>query len=213
MVVLINGQVRRFCGTALASLFFMLAGCDSGPDLTNSSPETFNVIFETSSGPFEVEFVREWSPVAVDRVWILARMGYWEGSRIYRVNDNYAQFGYSGQPSLDAEWVQKGLVDEPTKSSNVRGSVSFARGGTGSRSSILFVNRSDNSYLDELSWLGVIGFPPVGRVISGMETVDGLYAAYGDDTMQWEDSIVASGNAFLDRKFPRLDSIMSFEVR
>ena len=95
----------------------------------------------------------------------------------------------------------------------MRGSVSFARGGTGSRSSILFVNRSDNSYLDQLSWLGVIGFPPVGRVISGMETVDGLYAAYGDDTMQWEDSIAASGNAFLDRKFPRLDSIMSFEVR
>ena len=210
---LINGQVRRFCRTALALLLFMLAGCDSGPDLTNSSPETFNIIFETSSGPFEVEFVREWSPVAVDRVWTLARMGYWEGSRIYRVNDNYAQFGYSGQPSLDAEWVQKGLVDEPTKSSNVRGSVSFARGGTGSRSSILFVNRSDNSYLDQLSWLGVIGFPPVGRVISGMETVDGLYAAYGDDTMQWEDSIAASGNAFLDRKFPRLDSIMSFEVR
>ena len=59
----------------------------------------------------------------------------------------------------------------------------------------------------------MIGFPPVGRVISGMETVDALYAAYGDDPMQWEDSIAASGNAFLDRKFPRLDSIMSFEVR
>ncbi|MAM02154.1 MAG: peptidylprolyl isomerase [Myxococcales bacterium] len=212
-MVLINGQVRRFCGTALASLFLMLASCDSVPDLTNSSPETFNVIFGTSAGPFEVEFVREWSPVAVDRVWTLARMGYWEGSRIYRVNDNYAQFGYSGQPSLDAEWVQKGLVDEPTRESNVRGSVSFARGGIGSRSSILFINRSDNSYLDELSWLGVVGFPPVGRVISGMEAVDGLYAAYGDDPMQWEDSIAASGNAFLGRRFPRLDSIMSLEVR
>lgn len=215
MVSSMERQACRLCGTALLSLSLILAGCGVGDDPTpqDTAPEVFNVTFKTSSGPFEVEFVREWSPAAVDRVWTLVREGYWVGSRIYRVNDQYAQFGYSGQPYLDAEWVQKGIADEPVRSSNVRGSVAFARSGVMSRSSILFVNRSDNSYLDQLSWLGVTGFPPVGRVISGMETVDGLYAAYGDDPMQWEDSIAAAGNPFLDRKFPRLDSIMSVEMR
>jgi cyclophilin family peptidyl-prolyl cis-trans isomerase len=137
----------------------------------------------------------------------LGRLGYWDGARIYRVNDRYAQFGYSGQPELDAEWIQAGIPDEPPASSNVRGTVSFARGGPGTRSAILFINRSDNTDLDDLQWNGVLGFPPVGRVVEGMEVVDALYSGYGDNPMQWEDSIASVGNAFLDRMYPELDSI------
>ncbi len=100
-----------------------------------------------------------------------------------------------------------------SRSSNIRGAVSFARGGPGTRSSILFVNLGDNSNLDQLAWNDVVGFPPVGRVVSGMDAVDGLYAGYGDDPMQWEDSIAAKGNVFLDREYPLLDSITSVSVR
>ena len=188
-----------------------MVACAPG-EAPSSAPDTFTVTFESSGGPFAVEFVREWSPIAVDRVWALAQMGYWDGSRIYRVNDRYAQFGYSGRPELDAEWVQNGIPDEPTRSSNLRGTVSFARGGPGSRSTILFVNLGDNSNLDQLAWNGVVGFPPVGRVVSGMDSVDGLYSGYGDDPMQWEDSIAARGNPFLDREYPLLDSITSVDV-
>jgi hypothetical protein len=90
--------------------------------------------------------------------------------------------------------------------------VSFARGGPGSRSVILFVNRSDNTDLDRLEWRGVLGFPPVGRIRSGMDVVDALYADYGDDPLQWEDSIAALGNAFLDRRYPELDSIIGVRI-
>jgi len=183
-------------------------GASPSPDV----PETFRVTFETSAGPFEVEFVRDWSPAAVDRVLELAEVDFWAGSRIYRVNERYAQFGYSGRPEIDAEWIAEGLPDEPTRSSNVRGSVSFARGGPGTRSAILFINRSDNTDLDELAWNGVTGFPPVGRVVSGMESVDELYAGYGDTPMQWEDSIAGIGNPFLDREYPELDSITSLNL-
>jgi len=175
-------------------------------------PETFAVEFTTSAGVFEVEFVREWSPVAVGRVHQLGALGYWDGSRIYRVNERYAQFGYSGRPELDAEWVESGLPDEPTLSSNQRGTVSFARGGPGTRSAILFINRSNNTDLDDLQWNGVSGFPPVGRVVSGMEVVDALYAGYGDEPMQWEDSIASVGNSFLDRMYPELDSITGLKL-
>ncbi|MCH1569904.1 MAG: peptidylprolyl isomerase [Longimicrobiales bacterium] len=203
-----TAHVRRIT----VGMIVALAAC-APADAPSSAPDTFTVAFETSEGPFEVEFVRAWSPIGVDRVWTLAQTGYWSGSRIYRVNDRYAQFGYSGQPELDAEWVQNGIPDEPARASNLRGAVSFARGGPGTRSSILFVNLGDNSNLDAMAWNSVVGFPPVGRVVSGMESVDGLYSGYGDTPMQWEDSIASKGNVFLDREYPLLDSITSVSVR
>lgn len=182
-------------------------GADAGP-----TAEPFTVRFATSQGDVDIEFVPEWSPLAVERVRELAEMGYWEGARIYRVNERYAQFGYSGRPQLDSVWIPSGIPDEPTRASNTRGTVSFARGGPDTRSAILFINRSDNSDLDSLPWNGVTGFPPIGRVVSGMEAVDDLHSEYGDEPMQWEDSIAALGNAFLDRAYPELDSITAIEV-
>ena len=194
----------RFATLALAAL---AAGCAPASEPMVTAPETFVVGFETSAGPFEIEFVRAWSPIAVDRVFELVGEQYWEGARIYRVNERYAQFGFSGQPALDSLWIPAGIPDEQVLSSNVRGSVSFARGGPGTRSSILFVNRSDNTDLDDIQWNGVTGFPPVGRVVSGMESIDGLYGVYGDAPMAYEDSISLRGNAFFDRAYPELDTI------
>lgn len=211
----LDQRVRRLEASRRSGVWAVLlatAAC-APAEVPDAAPETFTVTFETSAGVFDVEFVREWSPIAVDRAWRLAQMGYWDGSRIYRVNDRYAQFGYSGRPDLDAEWVPDGIPDEAVRSSNTRGTVSFARGGPGSRSTILFVNLGDNSNLDQMAWNGVVGFPPVGRVVSGMDAVDALHSGYGDDPMQWEDSIAAQGNSFLDRRFPLLDSITALSVR
>lgn len=210
------GRTVRTGGSriAVAAVSLVLAGCGgSGGADSGRAPDTFIVEFETTAGAFEIEFVRAWSPLAVDRVWELARGSFWAGARLYRVNERYAQFGYSGRPTDDAVWIPRGIPDEVVQSSNVRGSVSFARGGPGTRSAIIFVNRGDNSNLDDLPWNGVIGFPPVGRVVSGMDAIDALNDEYGDDVMQWEDSIAAAGNAFLDRRFPGLDIIEETRVR
>ena len=69
------------------------------------------VSFVTNEGVIEVEFVREWSPIAVGRVHELGGLGYWDGARIYRVNERYAQFGYSGDPELDASGPDGLTVD------------------------------------------------------------------------------------------------------
>jgi peptidyl-prolyl cis-trans isomerase A (cyclophilin A) len=191
------------------------AGCGNGSTPEGdvaAVPDTFRIEFATSAGSFEVEFVREWSPLAVERVHELGRMGFWSGGKFYRVNERYAQFGYSGRPELDGRWIDAGLPDEPTQASNIRGTVSFARGGPETRSIILFVNRSDNTDLDDLQWNGVLGFPPVGRVVRGMEVIDALHDGYGEEPLQWEDSIAALGNAFLAREYPRLDSILEVSV-
>lgn len=212
-----GGPVGRALVLALLAGAAVWTGCSGeeradGPATESHAAAPFTVRFETSAGDVDIEFVPEWSPGAVERVRQLAELGYWRGARIYRVNDRYAQFGYSGRPALDSVWIPAGLPDEPTQASNVRGTVSFARGGPGTRSAILFINRSDNSDLDQLPWNGVVGFPPVGRVVSGMDVVDRLHSSYGDEPLQWEDSIAALGNPFLDRTYPQLDSITDVRI-
>ena len=89
--------------------------------------------------------------------------------------------------------------------SNTRGLVSFAMAGPDTRTTQLFINLVDNRNLDEM------GFAPVARVIEGMAVVDSLYAGYGDgppsgfgpDQMR----LMAEGNAYLEREFPKLDFI------
>jgi len=210
-----GGRLPATLGSlALAGLIWACGDTSPGDEVseTVAVPDTFRIEFTSSAGVFEVEFVRDWSPMAVDRVHELGRNGYWDGAKIYRVNERYAQFGYSGRPDLDARWIGAGLPDEPPRVSNIRGTVSFARGGPGTRSAILFVNRSDNTDLDDLQWNGVLGFPPVGRVVGGMDVIDALHDGYGEDPMQWEDSIASLGNAFLERRYPELDSITGLRV-
>jgi cyclophilin family peptidyl-prolyl cis-trans isomerase len=202
-------------GSALA--WTLLAACSGGdaPMPTaraGAAPDSFVVAFETSAGEFHVALRRDWSPAGVDRVYELARSNFYAGARIYRVNERYAQFGYTGRPEVDAEWIDRAIPDEPVRASNVRGSVSFARGGPESRSVILFINRGDNSNLDAMEWRGVLGFPPIGRVVRGMEVVDALHGGYGEEPLQWEDSIASIGNPFLDRRYPLLDSIIRVRV-
>ncbi len=55
-------------------------------------------------------------------------------------------------------------------------------------------------------------FVPFGRVISGMEVVDAWYADYGENAGSGirsgkQTPIFEGGNAYLDREYPKLDSI------
>jgi cyclophilin family peptidyl-prolyl cis-trans isomerase len=201
-------------------LLLALAACDAAATLRDPSadafrtaaPSSFVARVVTSAGAFEMELDRSWSPAGVDRFYHLARLGFYRGARFYRVNEQYAQFGFTGRPELDTLWMSAGIADEPVVGSNERGAVSFARAGAGSRSFILFINRRANTHLDELEWRGVVGFPPIGRVRAGMEVVDALYGGYGEEPLLFEDSISAGGNGFLDRRFPGLDSITAIEI-
>lgn len=200
----------------VGSMLCWAAACGGAGDTVQGDtavvPDSFLVVLETSAGDVTIAFYRDWSPLAVERVYELVREDHWAGARIYRVNPRYAQFGYTGRPAIDSTWIGAGLPDEPVVATNELGTVSFARGGPGTRSVLLFVNKGDNTDLDALEWRGVTGFPPIGRVTSGMEVVNAFYAGYGDEPLQWEDSILARGNPFLDRRYPDLDSIVGVEI-
>ncbi len=79
--------------------------------------------------------------------------------------------------------------------------------GPNARTTQLFINLADNRKLDAQ------GFAPIGRVVSGMETVDQLFSGYGDEAgggMRGgkQDKIFGEGNAGLDRDFPKLDQLV-----
>ncbi|MFW6193566.1 MAG: peptidylprolyl isomerase [Gemmatimonadota bacterium] len=173
--------------------------------MRRTAPDTFRVRFGTTAGSFTIEAYRAWAPRGADRFHNLARHGFYEGARFFRVIEGFvAQFGLSGRPRLDLAWRSARIEDDSVRRSNERGTVSFASSGDNSRTTQLFVNLADNPRLDGM------GFAPIGRVVEGMEVVDDLYAGYEEPPAQ--PRIVRDGNAFLDEEFPELDVIESVEV-
>jgi cyclophilin family peptidyl-prolyl cis-trans isomerase len=195
---------------ALSILF--LAGCGSTDPIAQPSlvslhqpaPDSFQVHMETSEGAFDLRLYREWSPLGVDRAYYLFKNNFYEGARFYRVVEDFvAQFGGSGDPLVDEHWRGLPINDEPVRASNTRGTLSFARAGARTRSFTMFVNLKDNSFLDsESESRNVVGFPPIGRVVEGMDVVDRLFSAYRNEPMQTD---LSAG--VLGASYPELDSI------
>jgi cyclophilin family peptidyl-prolyl cis-trans isomerase len=183
----------------------------SAGDLAAAAPDSFDVRVETTRGTFVLRARRAWSPLGVDRFHFLVRHGFYDDARFFRVVSGFvAQFGLSGRPTMDSVWVERRLADEPVRASNRRGIVAYARGGPNTRSAQLFINLADNVRLDTLN---LIGFPPIGEVVAGMEVVDSLYSLYGGTAAHRlpgprQDSIRVVGNAYLEREFPLLDRIL-----
>ncbi len=151
--------------------------------------------------------MRDWAPLGADRFYNLARAGYYDDSRFTRVVPKFiAQFGLAGDPAVAAKWVNNAFPDDPVTHSSVRGTIAFAMTGPNARTTQLYVSLVDNSRLD------VQGFSPLGRVISGMDVVDSLYSGYGENSgggvrAGKQGPLVAGGNAYVDREFPKLDHL------
>ena len=114
------------------------------------------------------------------------------------------QFGINGSPEVNAKWREARIPDDPPAGqSNARGMLSFAMAGPNTRTTQLFVNYGNNARLDSM------GFTPFGKVVSGMEIVDGLYKGYGEGAPAGagpeQGRAQSEGNAYLKKDFPKLD--------
>ena len=176
------------------------------------APALSRIRVETSAGAFVVEVHRDWAPRGADRLYDLARAGFFDDSRFFRVRAGFiAQFGIPGDPAVAAVWRDARMPDDSVRHSNLRGTVSYAMTGPDARTTQLFVNLADNSRLD------AEGFAPVGVVVEGMDVVDRLYSGYGESAgggMRGgrQGAIFAGGNAFLDRAYPKLDRLIRARV-
>src|SRR6266480_7862587 len=94
--------------------------------LTEKSPESFKVKFETTKGNFTVEATRSLSPNGADRFYNLARSGFFKDVVFFRVIPGFmCQFGIHGDPKVAAAWNDARISDDPVKASNTRGAISF----------------------------------------------------------------------------------------
>jgi homoserine O-acetyltransferase len=203
--------LRRLCPYALLAALILL-GAFPVLGQPPKTPEIFRVRFETSQGAFVVEVHREWAPQGADRFHALVASGYFDGSRFFRVVPGFiAQFGVAGDPKVMAAWKDRTIPDDPVRQSNTRGTIAYAMTGPNTRSTQLYVNLGDNTRLDAQ------GFAPIGRVTSGMEVVDRLYAGYGETSgggMRGgkQGKLLAEGNAWLDANFPKLDHLLRARI-
>jgi peptidyl-prolyl cis-trans isomerase A (cyclophilin A) len=171
------------------------------------APERFRVTFETTRGPIVLEAHRDWAPLGADRLWQLARAGYYDGARFFRVVDGFiVQWGIAADPRATAAWRERRLADDPVRESNRRGRVTFATSGPNTRTTQLFINYRDNAFLDAR------GFAPVAEVVEGLDVAENLWRSYGEGPPNGkgpaQDRIVAEGEAYLAREFGRLDRIV-----
>ena len=174
--------------------------------LTEKAPDTYKVNFDTSAGQFVVEVNRAWAPNGADRFYNLAKNGFFDNARFFRVISGFmVQFGINGDPAIAAAWRAARIPDDPVKESNKRGYITFATAGPNTRTSQVFINFRDNAGLDGQ------GFAPFGQVISGMDVVDKLYAEYGEGAPSGrgpsQQQVQSQGNAYLMKDFPNLDFV------
>jgi len=179
--------------------------------LTAKAPEMFKVKFDTSKGVFVVEVHRDWAPIGVDRFYNLVRNGFYTNARFFRALAGFmVQFGMNATPAIQNVWgaPAQNLKDDPVKQSNKRSYITFANAGPSSRSTQLFINLVDNTFLDPESR----HFAPFGQVVEGMDVVDMLYTGYGKENVPDQQRITAEGNAYLNREYPKLDYIKTATV-
>jgi peptidyl-prolyl cis-trans isomerase A (cyclophilin A) len=173
---------------------------------TEKAPDRFRVRFETTKGSFVVEVTRAWAPRGADRFYNLVKTGYYDDVAFFRVISGFmVQFGIHGDPRVSAAWREARIPDDPVTQSNTRGMVTYATAGPGTRTTQMFINFKDNSFLDSQ------GFAPFGRVVEGMAVVDSLHAGYGEGAPRGmgpdQGRAQAEGNAYLRGSFPKLDFV------
>lgn len=176
------------------------------PDTLHAkAPDVYDVKFDTTRGDFVVQVTRAWAPIGADRFYNLVKHGYFTGAAFFRVVPGFiVQFGLSADPAVNRAWRSANIKDDPVTQSNKRGTLTFATAGPNTRTTQLFINFADNSGLDRQ------GFAPFGLVTSGMDVVDKIYSGYGERPDQG--AITTQGAAYLEKNFPKLDTIKSATV-
>jgi peptidyl-prolyl cis-trans isomerase A (cyclophilin A) len=98
------------------------------------------------------------------------------------------------------------------RTSNVRGTISYAQFKPTDRTTNLFINLQDNLNLDTLR------FAPIGRVVSGMDVADSLYSGYGERPISEPPfgdvkRLYRETNKYMDKEYPKLDRILRITIR
>jgi peptidyl-prolyl cis-trans isomerase A (cyclophilin A) len=194
-----SGQSKS-AGTTRATLLHPAA-------LTAKAPAEYDVKFVTTKGEFVIHVTRAWAPLGADRFYNLVTHHFYDGCAFFRVVPKFVvQFGLTGDPAINKAWENANIKDDPSTQSNRPGTITFATAGPNTRTTQVFINFGNNSFLDAK------GFAPFGEVTSGMDVVLNIYSGYADQPTNHQGEITEQGKAYLDKNFPNLDNIKTATV-
>jgi peptidyl-prolyl cis-trans isomerase A (cyclophilin A) len=173
--------------------------------LIEQAPPEYNAKFATTRGDFVIKVTRGWAPLGADRFYNLIKHGYYNDAHFFRIVPGFVvQFGLGADPKVNSAWRSANLKDDPVTQSNKPGYITFATAGPNTRTTQVFINLGNNTFLDKQ------GFAPFGQVTSGMDVVQKLYSGYGEKPDQG--AITTQGKAYVDKNFPNLDRIKSASI-
>jgi peptidyl-prolyl cis-trans isomerase A (cyclophilin A) len=176
-------------------------------ELKAQAPATYEVKFVTTKGDFTVRVTREWAPLGADRFYNLVQHGFYNDASLFRVVPGFVvQFGISAYPQVSKVWQSANIRDDRVAHSNKKGTITFATAGPNTRTTQVFINLGNNGMLDSQ------GFAPFGEVVEGMSVVESLYGGYADQPTGHQGEITSEGNPYLQRTFPKLDSIRTASI-
>jgi len=196
--------------SCLALLALAATGLEVKEIKSHGGMAPFDVKFDVAlngnlhqNASFTVRIHPEWAQLGAAQFKKLVGQGWFDDSGVFRVVPGFvAQFGLpaKAQPEL------KSIRDDPVLKSNKRGTLVYATAGPNTRTSQLFINFGDNSFLDKQ------GFAPFGEVLGdGMSVVDKFYSGYGEKPDQGR--ITKQGNVYLNANFPKTTKFTKVSVQ
>jgi len=161
-------------------------------------------------GRLVIELWEDIAPIGAKRVKELAESGFFTDLPFFRAIKGFLiQFGISPDAGRQAMWDSAGNIDDdpPSHIPFEDGIVSFAGYGPNSRGTHLFLTLGKQPGLGRSPWE-----VPVGKVVSGLDVLHGIYTGYGDQVNQGRLQPRAKGSKDYLASFPKLDSFKSCRV-
>lgn len=136
------------------------------------------VRLDTSMGPIVIELDAAKAPKSVANFVEYVKAGHYDGTIFHRVIPDFMIQGGGFTPEMQQKPTRAPIPLEARNGlSNVRGSVAMARtSDPNSATAQFFINIKDNAFLDAANARDGAGYTVFGKVVSGMDVVDKIWA-------------------------------------
>lgn len=136
------------------------------------------VVLDTSLGRIVIALDAAKAPKSVANFLEYVKAGHYDGTIFHRVIPDFMIQGGGFDASMNQKPTRAPIpLESKNGLSNVRGSVAMARTGVpDSATAQFFINIKDNAFLDAANARDGAGYAVFGKVVSGMDVVDKIWA-------------------------------------
>jgi cyclophilin family peptidyl-prolyl cis-trans isomerase len=148
------------------------------------------VVVSTSLGDITLELFKDRAPVSVENFLQYVTEGFYSDTVFHRVKKGFMIQGGGYTASLAEKPTRPPIQNEATNGlRNARGTLGMARrAALRSATSQFYINLVDNRMLDHTGYApDEFGYAVFGRVLSGMDVVDGIAGVPTKTTVDMED--------------------------